>query len=117
LRRYKSKQIEYETYTPNLEIIIPSFGSSFSISKHEEKQISTQATGTSPRNWVYINGGSGKRQVGSHVSYYNDGDLILIVVIYLTAGLQMKRQEINSDTNEAWSSWKCFFWNFWNDKY
>ena len=27
---------------------------------------------------VYINGGSGKRQVGSHVSYYNDGDLILI---------------------------------------
>lgn len=27
---------------------------------------------------VFVNGGSGKRQIGSHVSYYNDGDLILI---------------------------------------
>ena len=27
---------------------------------------------------VYINEGSGKRQVGSHVSYYNNGDLICI---------------------------------------
>lgn len=65
---------------PNLEIIIPSFGSSFSISNHEEK------TNAHTKHWhyhpeielVYINGGSGKRQVGSHVSYYNDGDLILI---------------------------------------
>lgn len=65
---------------PNLEIIIPSFGSSFSISNHEEK------TNVHTNHWhyhpeielVYINGGSGKRQVGSHVSYYNDGDLILI---------------------------------------
>lgn len=65
---------------PNLEIIIPSFGSSFSISKHEEK------TNAHTNHWhyhpeielVYINGGSGKRQVGSHISYYNDGDLILI---------------------------------------
>jgi AraC-like DNA-binding protein len=65
---------------PNLEIILPSFGSSFSISKHE------QNTNLHTNHWhyhpeielVYINGGSGKRQVGSHVSYYNDGDLILI---------------------------------------
>ncbi len=27
---------------------------------------------------VYVNEGSGKRQIGSHVSYYNDGDLICI---------------------------------------
>ena len=65
---------------PNLEIIVPSFGSSFSISKHEEN------TNIHAGHWhyhpeielVYINGGSGKRQVGNHISYYNDGDLILI---------------------------------------
>jgi len=27
---------------------------------------------------VYVNGGMGKRQIGSHVSYYTNGDLILI---------------------------------------
>ena len=27
---------------------------------------------------VYVNGGAGKRQIGSHLSYYRDGDLILI---------------------------------------
>lgn len=27
---------------------------------------------------VYVNEGAGKRQIGSHVSYYSDGDLILI---------------------------------------
>lgn len=65
---------------PNLEIIIPSFGSSFSISKHEEKSnIHTNHWHYHPEiELVYINGGSGKRQVGSHISYYNDGDLILI---------------------------------------
>ncbi len=65
---------------PNLEIITPSFGSSFSICKYVEN------TNNNVNNWhyhpeielVYINGGSGKRQVGSHVSYYNDGDLLLI---------------------------------------
>ncbi|WP_339921497.1 AraC family transcriptional regulator [uncultured Flavobacterium sp.] len=65
---------------PNLEIIVPSFGSSFSISNHEEKaNIHTNHWHYHPEiELVYINGGSGKRQVGSHVSYYNDGDLILI---------------------------------------
>lgn len=27
---------------------------------------------------MYVNGGSGKRQIGSHVSYYRNGDLLLI---------------------------------------
>ena len=65
---------------PNLEIIVPSFGSSFSISKHEQNaNIHTGHWHYHPEiELVYINGGSGKRQVGSHVSYYNDGDLILI---------------------------------------
>lgn len=65
---------------PTLEVITPSFGSSFSFSKYVEN------ANSKAHLWhyhpeielVYINGGSGKRQVGSHVSYYNDGDLILI---------------------------------------
>jgi AraC-like DNA-binding protein len=65
---------------PTLEIITPSFGSSFSFSTYVEN------ANSKAHLWhyhpeielVYINGGSGKRQVGSHVSYYNDGDLILI---------------------------------------
>ena len=27
---------------------------------------------------VFVNGGSGKRQIASHTSYFTDGDLILI---------------------------------------
>lgn len=66
--------------TPAFEIIAPSFGSSFSFSKYVEN------TNSKSHLWhyhpeielVYINGGSGKRQIGSHISYYADGDLILI---------------------------------------
>ncbi|TDD99346.1 AraC family transcriptional regulator [Flavobacterium cellulosilyticum] len=65
---------------PNLEIITPTFGSSFSITKYDNNDNNKIAY------WhyhpeielVYINGGSGKRQVGSHLSYFNDGDLLLI---------------------------------------
>lgn len=65
---------------PAFEVIEPSFGSSFFYSRFDEK--------ANPKShvWhyhpeielVYVNGGSGKRQIGSHVSYYNNGDLILI---------------------------------------
>nr|WP_121269233.1 AraC family transcriptional regulator [Pedobacter schmidteae] len=65
---------------PSFEIIEPSFGSSFYYSKYEEN-INNKA-----HVWhyhpevemVFVNGGSGKRQIGSHVSYYTNGDLILI---------------------------------------
>ena len=65
---------------PTLEIIEPSFGSSFSLTKYVEK------TNSKDHFWhyhpeielVYVNGGSGKRQVGSHISYYTSGSLILI---------------------------------------
>lgn len=65
---------------PNLKIISPTFGSSFSYTKYENNENNKM------RYWhyhpeielVYINGGSGKRQVGNHISYYNDGDLLLI---------------------------------------
>lgn len=65
---------------PNLEIITPSFGSSFSITKYDENaKNNTNHWHYHPEiELVYINGGSGKRQVGNHISYYKDGDLLLI---------------------------------------
>jgi len=65
---------------PTLKIIEPSFGSSFTI---------TQYNGNSNNKshfWhyhpeielVYVNGGAGKRQVGSHISYYTSGSVILV---------------------------------------
>ncbi len=65
---------------PAFEIIEPNFGHSFSYQRFDEFNLNTNGT------WhfhpeielVYVNGGSGKRQIGSHVSYYSDGDLLLI---------------------------------------
>jgi YesN/AraC family two-component response regulator len=65
---------------PTLDIIEPSFGSSFSLTKYAENE------NNQSRFWhyhpeielVYVNGGTGKRQVGSHISYYTSGLLILI---------------------------------------
>ncbi|RZL37714.1 MAG: AraC family transcriptional regulator [Pedobacter sp.] len=65
---------------PSFEIIEPSFGSSFSYSKYVEN------ANNKAHLWhyhpeiemVFVNGGAGKRQIGSHISYYTEGDLILI---------------------------------------
>jgi len=65
---------------PSYEIVESSFGSSFYYSKYVEN------ANNKAHLWhyhpeiemVFVNGGSGKRQIGSHVSYYIDGDLILI---------------------------------------
>ncbi|KIC00084.1 AraC family transcriptional regulator [Flavobacterium sp. KMS] len=65
---------------PALEVISNSYGSSFSYIRHAKK------TNSKSHLWhyhpeielVYVNGGAGKRQIGSHVSYYTNGDLILI---------------------------------------
>lgn len=65
---------------PALEIIEPSFGSSFTLTQYVDNENSTA------HFWhyhpeielVYVNGGSGKRQIGSHISYYTSGSLILI---------------------------------------
>jgi len=69
-----------KTATPSFEAIAPSFGSSFYFSKYDEN------ANNKAHLWhyhpeielVFINGGSGKRQIGSHISYYTEGDLILI---------------------------------------
>lgn len=65
---------------PAFEAIEPTFGHSFTYQKFDESKLNEN------RVWhyhpeielVYVNGGSGKRQIGSHVSYYTNGELILI---------------------------------------
>lgn len=66
---------------PAFEKIAPAFGSSFSYRTYNEQH---QNKNNSFWHYhpevelVYVNGGAGKRQIGSHVSYYRNGDLILI---------------------------------------
>ncbi len=69
-----------KTIAPALEVIAPSFGSSFSFSKYiENANNKSHLWHYHPEiELVFVNGGSGKRQIGSHISYYTDGDLILI---------------------------------------
>ncbi len=67
-------------HKPAFEAIEPNFGHSFTYQKFDEDRLNRN------NRWhyhpeielVYVNGGSGKRQIGSHVSYYTNGDLILI---------------------------------------
>lgn len=63
-----------------MENIHPSFGSSFYFSQYARNENSkAHVWHYHPEiELVYVNGGSGRRQIGSHVSYYADGDLILI---------------------------------------
>lgn len=68
---------------PALEKVNPEFGSSFSVKQYFEEAENNQ---TYKPFWhfhpelelVYINGGNGKRHIGNHLSYFNNGDLILI---------------------------------------
>ncbi len=65
---------------PAFEAIEPNFGHSYSYQKFDASRKNTDNI------WhyhpeielVYINGGAGKRRIGSHISYYTEGDLILI---------------------------------------
>ncbi|WP_417887860.1 AraC family transcriptional regulator [Zunongwangia sp.] len=70
-----------KTTKPAFEKIEPPFGSSFIY-----KTFTEENPHQNNNFWhyhpeielVYVNSGSGKRQIGSHVSYYHHGDLILI---------------------------------------
>lgn len=65
---------------PALELITPTFGSSFTFTNYvENANCKSDLWHYHPEiELVFVNGGSGKRQVGSHISYYSDGDLVLI---------------------------------------
>ncbi|AWH84094.1 AraC family transcriptional regulator [Flavobacterium album] len=65
---------------PTFEVIEPNFGSSFYYSKYvQNANVKAHVWHYHPEvELVFVNGGAGKRQIGSHISYYTDGDLILI---------------------------------------
>ncbi|RDC56340.1 AraC family transcriptional regulator [Pedobacter chinensis] len=65
---------------PSFEVVEPSFGSSFYYSKYiaNENNMAHLWHYHPEIEMVFVNGGTGKRQIGSHISYYTDGDLILI---------------------------------------
>lgn len=65
---------------PSFEVIAPTFGSSFTYIRYIEKANNkSDVWHYHPEiELVYVNGGSGKRLIGSHISYYTDGDLIII---------------------------------------
>ena len=69
-----------KNFSPSFEVIVPSFGSSFTYATFTEKvNNKSDIWHYHPEiELVYVNGGSGKRQIGTHISYYTDGDLILI---------------------------------------
>ncbi len=77
LHRIRMNMIQQK---PTFEAISPNFGHSYTYQKFDEDRLNKD------NFWhyhpeielVYVNGGAGKRQIGSHVSYYTNGDLILI---------------------------------------
>ena len=69
------------TFKPRFEIIKPQFGYSFFYQRYDEQHPNpTTATWHYHPEFelVYVNEGAGKRQVGTHLSHYRNGDLILI---------------------------------------
>ena len=80
---YRSEQKVIKMKSPNkpsLEQIIPAVGSSFLVRRFSSSRENALA------NWhfhpelelIFVNGGSGKRHIGKNVSYFNDGDLVLM---------------------------------------
>lgn len=69
------------SFKPRFEIIKPQFGYSFFYKRYDALHPNPTLA-----NWhyhpefelVYVNEGAGKRQVGTHLSHYRNGDLILI---------------------------------------
>ncbi|MBL7472740.1 AraC family transcriptional regulator [Robertkochia sediminum] len=68
------------TKKPALERINPSFGSSYTLARYNSSENeNTNYWHYHPEiELVYVHGGSGKRQIGSHISYFTEGELILI---------------------------------------
>ena len=67
-------------YNPVLESVSPDVGSSFTCLKyHCDENIKSNFWHYHPEiELIFVHKGSGKRQIGSNISYFTDGDLILI---------------------------------------
>lgn len=69
-----------KTAKPSIEKISPGFGSSLFVGQfHETCRNRNPTWHMHPEmELVYVNGGSGRRHIGNHLSYFNNGDLIMI---------------------------------------
>ncbi|MEZ4886865.1 MAG: AraC family transcriptional regulator [Chitinophagales bacterium] len=64
---------------PVLETIQPSFGSSFAVRKFHTQNNQKPLWHFHPEyELVYVANGSGKRHIGQHISYYRNGELLLL---------------------------------------
>mgnify|MGYP000200036647 CR=1 FL=1 len=78
--KIERENLKKDYKAPILEKVEPNFGNSWTYKLFEEKKPNNKAV------WhyhpeielVYVEKGSGKRHIGNHLSYFNDGDLILI---------------------------------------
>ena len=65
---------------PSLERITPSYGNSIMVKRYTHENLNVEPF------WhfhpemeiVYVNGGNGKRQIGNHLSFFQNGDLIFL---------------------------------------
>ena len=67
--------------TPSLRLLKPLFDSSFSVNHYsfEDKVFNPNLWHFHPElEIVFVRQGSGMRHIGNHLSYYEDGDLVLI---------------------------------------
>ncbi|UQB69512.1 AraC family transcriptional regulator [Epilithonimonas zeae] len=66
--------------SPTFEAVSPGIGSSFTCLKfNRNENIKSHIWHYHPEiELIFVCGGSGKRQIGSNISYFSDGDLILI---------------------------------------
>ncbi|WP_235298106.1 helix-turn-helix domain-containing protein [Portibacter marinus] len=75
-----TNKVQQDYHSPILEKVEPNFGNSWTYKLFEERKPNSQPF------WhyhpeielVYLESGSGKRHIGNHLSYFNDGDLIMI---------------------------------------
>ena len=67
-------------HSPSFEAINPNIGSSFTLLKFRKNEnIKSHVWHYHPEiELIFVCGGSGKRQIGSNISHFSDGDLILI---------------------------------------
>jgi len=92
-------------HNPALEKIDPSFGQSFTYKKFDDSTLNAAPF------WhfhpelelVYIAEGSGKRHIGNHISYFNNGDLIFIGSNLPHYGFS---DRLSGDSSEVVIQWK-----------
>ncbi len=71
--------MEWKERKPRLENVNPGFGHSFKIMQFSDQDENSASWHFHPEyEIVYISNGQGKRQVGQHLSYFKDGELIFL---------------------------------------